>query len=137
MYDARTLQRISQHVDNGESIPSHLVRLLKAGKNHMAATMMMRQLQFAQLDMELHNRISDAQSTSEDFLRIQDKVALDFAADKPYPGNKFICSFSHIFAGGYAAGYYSYKVSVTYPTFSPLPIVTVIYFIPVGRSFGS
>jgi len=67
---------------------------------------MSRQLSFGALDVELHR--AEAAATSTPF-EVQRKVFERFAPMAPLPEDRFLCSFSHIFAGGYAAGYYSYK----------------------------
>jgi oligopeptidase A len=68
----------------------------------MAGSFLRRQVNFADLDMTLHSQ------KDVDPLEIQRQMASKYAAVKPIPEDKMICSFTHIFAGGYAAGYYSY-----------------------------
>ena len=69
---------------------------------------MSRQLYFGALDMELHHRYDpiDASQTPFD---VQKRIAADYTVLPPLPEDRFLCSFGHIFAGGYSAGYYSYK----------------------------
>ena len=72
---------------------------------------MLRQLFFGETDMRLHARSAQAASTSTDtVLTTFREVANDYTVMTPLPEDRFLCSFGHIFAGGYAAGYYSYKV---------------------------
>merc|ERR1719324_1796564 len=66
----------------------------------------MRQLNLGQLDLELHHRFDPA---TDDVLGVQKRVAEQYAVLPPLAEDRFLCSFGHIFAGGYAAGYYSYK----------------------------
>ena len=66
--------------------------------------MTMRQLYFGQLDLELHHRFDAA---SDDMLSVQRRVADEYCVVPPLPEDRFLCAFGHIFAGGYAAGYYS------------------------------
>merc|ERR1711967_85169 len=72
-----------------------------------AGMTMMRQLYFGALDMELHHRY-DPKGEASPF-DVQRKVASEYAPIPPLDDDRFLCAFGHIFAGGYAAGYYSYK----------------------------
>jgi oligopeptidase A len=71
----------------------------------MAASQMLRQLYFSLLDLELHEKYDGTESVRT----IQRRIAADYTVIPPLEEDAFLCSFSHIFAGGYAAGYYSYK----------------------------
>ena len=71
---------------------------------------MLRQCYFARLDMELHTLPADKASTVDPFA-LQADIAKTHTVLAPLPEDRFLCSFMHIFAGGYAAGYYSYKVA--------------------------
>jgi oligopeptidase A len=68
---------------------------------------MLRQLNFGFLDLELHHRY--AAQSSETIFDVQRRIAKHTTVLPPLPEDRFLCSFGHIFAGGYAAGYYSYK----------------------------
>merc|ERR1719399_1963392 len=68
---------------------------------------MMRQLHFACTDLGLHKQ--DLAAAGETALDVQRRVADKYAIIPPLPEDRFLCSFGHIFAGGYAAGYFSYK----------------------------
>jgi oligopeptidase A len=69
--------------------------------------MMLRQIYFASLDLALHRR--DPGASDEDAFAVQRRIAERTTVMPPLPEDRFLCSFGHIFAGGYAAGYYSYK----------------------------
>lgn len=98
---------LARHVETGEPLPEELYQKLKAAKTFRAASMMLRQLHFAQVDLELHSRfVPGAAETASD---VNARVALRTTVMPPLPEDRFLCSFSHIFAGGYSAGYYSYK----------------------------
>ncbi|MDC0948516.1 M3 family metallopeptidase [Gammaproteobacteria bacterium] len=98
---------IAGHVDSGEPIPSELLEKLRASRNFLSAMAMVRQLEFSLFDMRLH--IGDApQSIAE--IEAKAKNVRDQVAVVPHAAyNRFPNSFAHIFAGGYSAGYYSYK----------------------------
>ena len=97
---------MTAHVDTGESLPRALFDRMVAAKNYPSGMFTVRQLEFALFDMELHNGLDPAQENVLDLLeRVRDEVAVN----RPPAWNRFPHQFSHIFAGGYAAGYYSYK----------------------------
>ncbi len=98
---------ISKHHETGEALPEELLKNMLAAKNFQSAMQMLRQIEFALFDLRLHMEFG-----SEDFLGVQkllDDVRANVAVIIPPAVNKFQNGFSHIFAGGYAAGYYSYK----------------------------
>jgi len=101
------LRRISSHVDTGASLPHETQSRLIATRSFHAGLQMMRQLEFALFDFRLHAEYDPAQGgrVLEVLRAVRDQVAV-----VPVPEwNRFPNSFGHIFAGGYAAGYYSYK----------------------------
>ena len=98
------LAKISCHIETGKSLPKTLVEKLKASDNFDAGLATTRQLHFAKIDMELHKNNRD-----KDIFDFNREIA-NWASPTPkYEGDRFLCAFSHIFAGAYAAGYYSYK----------------------------
>ncbi|CAK4079540.1 unnamed protein product [Aphanomyces euteiches] len=105
-YHKDTLLSISGHYETGEPLPESLYEKIKAARAYMVASGMLRQLNFGALDMYLHHRYDPS---TESILDVQSRIADQFSILKPLPEDRFLCSFSHIFAGGYAAGYYSYK----------------------------
>jgi oligopeptidase A len=100
------VEPMTRQVDTGERIPRALFERLRAAKNFQSGMQFVRQLEFAMFDMRLHHGFDpgrdDIQATLEEVRRL--------VAVYPVPAyNRFANQFSHIFAGGYAAGYYSYK----------------------------
>ncbi len=106
-WQAESLALISSHIETGEKLPQELLNKMLAAKNFQAALAMVRQLEFALFDMHLHAEYND--DGSVDIYRILDEVRAEVAVIPVPKFNRFANSFSHIFAGGYAAGYYSYK----------------------------
>jgi oligopeptidase A len=106
-YDEEALNLISGHYETGEPLPKELLDKLLAAKNYQSAMVMLRQLEFALFDFHIH-----ADYTPSDECNIQatlNAVREKTAVVTPPAFNRFQHSFSHIFAGGYSAGYYSYK----------------------------
>jgi len=106
-WEREALDVIAHHYQTNQGLPEELFRKMTAAKNFQAGLQMLRQLEFAIFDFRIHSEYSpdnpiDIQKTLND---VRDKVAVL----KAPPYNRFQNSFSHIFAGGYAAGYYSYK----------------------------
>lgn len=106
-YHRETLLGLSRHVDTGEPLPDELFEKLVAARTFRAGSDMLRQLYFAFLDLELHQRWSP--DGGESVFDVQRRVAARTTVLPPLPEDRFLCGFTHIFAGGYAAGYYSYK----------------------------
>ncbi|MCW9046438.1 MAG: M3 family metallopeptidase [Gammaproteobacteria bacterium] len=101
------LELITSHIDTGEILPENLYEKLIKAKNFQSAMQMLRQLEFSIFDFRLHMEFN-----TEDFISIQsllNEVRNKVAVIIPPAINQFQHGFSHIFAGGYAAGYYSYK----------------------------
>lgn len=106
-YHRPTLMAMSCHVDSGEPLPDELYKKLCEARTFMAGTATLRQLLFAALDMELHHRFEPgAELEPNDVKR---RIGADFTHLPFIDDDRFLCGFAHIFAGGYAAGYYSYK----------------------------
>ncbi len=104
-WEWEVLRRLTAHVDTGEPLPRALFDRMLAAKNFHSGLQTMRQVELSLLDMRLH-----AEPGSEaDIAGMIDAVRAEVAVVRPPPFNRFAHSFSHIFAGGYAAGYYSYK----------------------------
>lgn len=98
---------ITSHVDTGETLPKAMLDKMLAAKNYHAALGMVRQLEFALFDMRLHAEYSTSNPVEvyDVLAQVRTEVSV-----MPVPEfNRFANSFGHIFAGGYAAGYYSYK----------------------------
>ena len=106
-YDRPTLFGMAKHYETGETLPEEYYQKLVAAKNYMSGSGMLRQLHFGMLDMELHSNYEPGgDETPTD---VRNRLAETTTVLKPIPEDNFLCAFGHIFAGGYAAGYYSYK----------------------------
>jgi len=105
--EQRTLSSMARHWKTGEPIPQELVAKIRASKNYRAASAMLRQVQFATTDLALHD---DAYTPAPGrAMEVYRSTAETCSVRPPLAEDSFLCAFSHIFAGGYAAGYYSYK----------------------------
>jgi oligopeptidase A len=101
------LREMTRHVDTGAALPRSLYEKMIAAKNFQSGLAMLRQIEFAVFDMRLHFDFDpSAGRSAQDLL---EEVRKQFAVLFPPAYNRFANSFSHIFGGGYAAGYYSYK----------------------------
>ena len=106
-WERESIDLISGHYQTGDALPDELLEKMRNARNFQSAMQLVRQLEFSLFDMQLHldatpDKAPDVQATLN---AIREKVA---AVDAP-SFNRFQTSFSHIFAGGYSAGYFSYK----------------------------
>jgi oligopeptidase A len=106
-WEREALDHISGHYETGEPIPDALYNKMKAAKNFQSAMQMVRQLEFSIFDFRIHLEYDPAKGGR--IYEILNEVRDQVAVIKPPAFNRFPHSFGHIFAGGYAAGYYSYK----------------------------
>lgn len=105
-WDWTVIENLTSHVQTGEKLPRSLYDKMLAAKNFQSAMAMVRQLEFGLFDMLLHTEFDPAKDSIQGLLlQVRKEVAVTHQPDY----NRFPNSFSHIFAGGYAAGYYSYK----------------------------
>ena len=104
-WEWNVLRHMTAHVDTGAPLPRTLFDKMLAAKNFQAGMQTVRQIEFALFDMRLHTEHDPAQ----DFQPLLDEVRQEVAVIQPPPFARTAQTFSHIFAGGYAAGYYSYK----------------------------
>jgi oligopeptidase A len=106
-WEWEVLSHMTRHVDTGAPLPRALYERMIAAKNFQSGLAMLRQIEFAVFDMRLHSEFDPAsgRSARELLEEVRDRIAVL----KPPAYNRFANGFSHIFAGGYAAGYYSYK----------------------------
>lgn len=104
-WEKEGLAIISGHYETGEPLPEEMLEKLLAARNFQSAMMMVRQLEFSLFDFKLHKQYREGINVQE----LLDKVREQVSVVIPPKFNRFQNSFSHIFAGGYAAGYYSYK----------------------------
>lgn len=104
-WEWEVLQQLTAHADTGAPLPRTLFDKMTAAKNFQSGLQTLRQIEFALFDMRLHAE-PGAETQIQDLL---DAVRAEVAVIRPPAFNRFQHSFSHIFAGGYSAGYYSYK----------------------------
>jgi len=105
-FEPEFLKTFAKHYQTGEVIPDELIQKIVDSKNYLSAYYHSRQLQYASLDMAWHT-LTEVPSVSAD--EFEKTVTNRFRMLPPTPGTCISTAFSHIFAGGYAAGYYSYK----------------------------
>jgi oligopeptidase A len=104
-YEAAILKRFGFHYETQEPISDTLLAKIKETKNFQAALGILRQVEFSLFDFKLHQKLYQGEEVQTLLDRIREKTSLL----KPPSYNKFQHGFAHIFGGGYAAGYYSYK----------------------------
>jgi oligopeptidase A len=100
------VEAMTAHASTGQPLPRALFERMLAAKNYQSGMFTVRQLEFGLFDMLLHSQYQPAQ---ESVLQVLERVRGEVAVNFPPAWNRFPNQFSHIFAGGYAAGYYSYK----------------------------
>ena len=100
------VQAMTAHVDTGAPLPRNLFERMLAARNFQSGMFTVRQLEFALFDMQLHSAYDP---TQDSVLQLLERVRDEVAVNRPPAWSRFPHQFSHIFAGGYAAGYYSYK----------------------------
>jgi oligopeptidase A len=106
-YDRATLMGMARHWQSGEALPEAEYRKLLAARTFMGGSATLRQVHFALVDLKLHSQWQPGSGQSPEALRRQ--IAESTTVLAPIDEDAFLCAFGHIFAGGYAAGYYSYK----------------------------
>jgi oligopeptidase A len=106
-YDRATLMGMARHWQSGEALPEEEYRKLLAARTFMGGSATLRQVHFALVDLRLHSQWHPGCGQSPEQLRRA--IAERTTVLAPIDEDAFLCSFGHIFAGGYAAGYYSYK----------------------------
>lgn len=106
-YDRNTLFNMAKHYETGEPLPEHYYQKLLAARNYMSGSGTLRQIHFSLLDIELHDRYQPG--GAEKVTDVRNRLAKTTTVIPPLSEDAFLCAFNHIFAGGYAAGYYSYK----------------------------
>ncbi|KAI9276258.1 hypothetical protein BY458DRAFT_532828 [Sporodiniella umbellata] len=109
------IHRLSGHYKTGEAMPKDMVSALMKGREFMSGLATLRQIHFSKVDLALHSRFTPPASAEDPTIFDQDAVIAQQTVLTPrLSEDRFLCSFSHIFGGGYSAGYYSYKWSETY-----------------------
>jgi oligopeptidase A len=112
-YHKPTLLGMTAHYETGEPLPEELFQKIVAAKTYRAGTMMLRQLMLGMTDLELHHRfattLGKGAAKGETAFDVQRRISERTSILPLLPEDRTLCAFNHIFAGGYAAGYYSYK----------------------------
>lgn len=108
-YDRGTLKGLARHYETDEPLPDEIIGRLLGARTFREGSNTLRQVNFGLLDMELHEHF-DPEGT-DTILDVQRRIDAETLILPALEEDRFFCSFSHIFAGGYAAGYYSYKWS--------------------------
>ena len=106
-YHKPTLTGMTKHVETGAPLPDDLFDKISAARTFFAGTQILRQLEFGKTDMTLHHSYDVA--GTETVFDVHQRVSEEMSVFPLFVGDRRLCSFTHIFAGGYAAGYYSYK----------------------------
>ena len=106
-WDKNALKIISGHFETNEPLPESLLNNLLSAKNFQSAMQMLRQIEFSLFDLRLHK--NENGTVTESVQSVLDSVRREVSVMPPPDFNKFQNSFTHVFAGGYAAGYFSYK----------------------------
>ena len=101
------VKHMTEHVDNKNTLPKSLFDKMIEAKNFQSGMQTLRQIEFSLFDIRLHTEYSDQNKINP--LKLLETIRDEIAVVRPPSWNRFPNSFSHIFAGGYAAGYYSYK----------------------------
>ncbi len=105
-YDRDTLFGMARHYQTGEPLPEADYQKLLAARHFMTGNAILRQVNFGSIDIALH---ADYRPGGEETVwEVRDRIAEKATVMPPLPEDAFLCSFGHIFSGGYAAGYYSY-----------------------------
>ncbi|MEM0980668.1 MAG: M3 family metallopeptidase [Cyanobacteria bacterium P01_H01_bin.58] len=105
-YHRETVWKLACHYETGKPLPEDLFQKILTARNFMTGSAILRQVNFGWLDIELHHRYQSG--GDETIWDVRDRLAAKTTVLKPLPEDAFLCAFGHIFAGGYAAGYYSY-----------------------------
>ena len=106
VWEYDVLAQMSSHEETGAVLPKELFNKMHAAKNFQRGMFLVRQMEFALFDMEIYHQ--EDEGRLKEWPQILDKVRQEVAVTQPPAYNRFALSFSHIFAGGYSAGYYSY-----------------------------
>ena len=106
-FHKNTLLNIAKHYETGEKLSDENFEKLVKNRTFNCGMATLRQLHFAITDIRLHSNIYSHQGKNSD--EIRNEIARNTTVIEPIQEDKFLCCFSHIFAGGYSAGYYSYK----------------------------
>lgn len=105
-YHRDTLLKLARHYETGEPLPEAVYQKIAAARTFMNGSAILRQVRFGWTDIELHYRYQPG--GADTIWDVSHRIASQSSVLEPLPEDAFLCAFSHIFSGGYAAGYYSY-----------------------------
>jgi oligopeptidase A len=112
IYQESTMAKISSHYKTREPLPMEFLHKVEAAKNYRVGNLYLRQLTFGFLDMHLYEKVDILAAPEKERAQVLQKTYQNIFNENNLrrvdPDDQFLCSFSHIFAGGYSAGYYSY-----------------------------
>lgn len=108
-YEPEALAFMSGHYETGEPLPKEMLDKMLAAKNFQSAMQMLRQLEFSLFDFKMHLNFDQTKDNSAYIQTVLNEVRTQYSVTKAPSFNRFQHGFGHIFGGGYAAGYYSYK----------------------------
>ena len=108
-FHPETLKGLTSHFETGDALPDETIERIRATRTFREGSNTLRQVNFGLFDMEIHHRFIPGEKESP--LELQERIDRETMILPPVPEDRFLCSFTHIFAGGYSAGYYSYKWS--------------------------
>jgi oligopeptidase A len=108
-WEWEVLQKMTAHVETGETLPKELFEKMTAAKNFQNGMSTLRQLVFSMTDWKLHSEFQAEKAQSKDILALSKLINDDIHVIPQSDISRWPNTFSHIFAGGYSAGYYSYK----------------------------
>lgn len=106
-WSPEVIRTMSGHFETGEHLPEELIHQLEASRVFQAGLQMLRQLEFALFDLRIHSELTDADTGK--IMQVLREVREQVAVVRQPELNRMAHGFSHVFSGGYAAGYYSYK----------------------------
>ncbi|CAO3653119.1 unnamed protein product [Cunninghamella echinulata] len=113
--ELKWLERLSGHYKTGQPMPKDMVDALIKNRQFLSGMAMLRQLHFAKVDLTLYSKFTPpSKPTDPSVFDIDAEIAKTTTLVPRLPEDRFLCSFEHIFSGGYSAGYYSYKYSETF-----------------------
>jgi len=108
-YEPEALAFMSGHYETGEPLPKEMLDKMLAAKNFQSAMQMLRQIEFSLFDFKMHLNFDNTKDNTTYIQSVLDEVRAEYSVTKAASFNRFQHGFGHIFGGGYAAGYYSYK----------------------------
>jgi oligopeptidase A len=103
-YDRETLYSFAKHYETKEPLPEKAYKSMQDSMHFRSGSVMTGSVYLSKIDLRLHEKFEKG----EDVFEIDKALAKEILVTPPLPGDRFLCSFNHIFSGGYSAGYYSY-----------------------------